>query len=62
MTAGVEGVRIEHEGICRTVVEAVATFQLKEHADEPVLTGEAFCAGDGVVLEALLSPSDKDIT
>ena len=57
VTAGMEGVRIEREGIGAAVVEAMATFQLKAHAGKPILTREAYGARNGVVLEALLGPT-----
>ena len=45
-----------------TVVQAVATFQLKAHVEKYVVTGEADAARDGGVPEALLGPLDKYVT
>ncbi len=45
-----------------TVVQAVATFQVKAHIEKPVVTGEADAAGGGGVPEALLGPLDKYVT
>ncbi len=45
-----------------TVVQAMATFQLKAHIEKPVVTGEADAARDDGVPEAFLGPLDKYVT